>query len=255
MQDKKIIALIPAKGDSTRIPKKNIIPLGGHPLIAYTIHAAIQSGIFESIYVSTDSQNIAFIAEKYGIGTMIAYMRTIRNKNGTILERSYIDTEITPDILWVKDVLSKIEAPDYFMILRPTSPFRTEMTIKRAWRQYQDFDEHDSMKSVERCKQHPYKQWEIDNDYLISLSYLKPRDDNQRGFELPYQSLPEIYAQNGCIDIGETRNVIYRNTVFGEKIMPFFTEGYEGFDLNRREDLILAEALIERGLIKLPKIK
>src|SRR4051812_26068956 len=109
-----IVALIPARGGSKRLPAKNIRPLAGHPLIAYTISAAIESGIFTSVIVSTDVEETAHIALHYG--AEVPFLRPIEYAG-----------DLSPDVEWIEDTLTKLKASgrtfDCFSILRPTSPF------------------------------------------------------------------------------------------------------------------------------------
>ena len=149
MKKKSIIALIPARSGSERIPEKNIKRLGPHPLIAYTISAAKESELFDDIVVSTDSKTYAKIAEYYGASS-------------PFLRPSEISGSKSPDKEWVSYTLDKLEKDmkckyEYFSILRPTSPFRTAETIKRAWNQFSKDKNSESIWAIELIKQHPGK--------------------------------------------------------------------------------------------------
>ena len=118
------VALIPARSGSKRILNKNIKKLNNKPLISYTIKAAIKSKLFDQVILVTDSKKYASIGKRFG-----AKVPFIRSKN--------ISSSKSPDIQWVKWILKKINYTNYktdiFFILRPTSPFRTAKTIKKAW--------------------------------------------------------------------------------------------------------------------------
>ncbi len=233
-----IIGLIPCRSGSRRIPNKNIYLLGGHPLLAYSIQAAKDSGIFDGIYVSSDSRNIGWIAEKYG-AKFIHCPLEIAHK------------DLDPDIKWVRHALDVTKC-DVFAILRPTSPFRTGKTIQRAWEVFNSLPVASSIRAVEKCKQHPYKMWTIKYgrlEPLITESKVKQL------FNTPYQSLPEVYVQNASLEISWANNVYYNDSISGDNIKPFFTEGYEGFDINNFIDIDLARLLISRGDATLPKVK
>ncbi|HEY3183251.1 MAG TPA: acylneuraminate cytidylyltransferase family protein, partial [Gaiellaceae bacterium] len=109
------VALVPARAGSQRVPGKNVLPLAGHPLIAYTIAAARESGVFAAVVVSTDSDEIAEIARRYGADV-------------PGLRPAELATSTSPDIEWVLHVMSN-RSEDLFAILRPTSPFRSAATI------------------------------------------------------------------------------------------------------------------------------
>lgn len=237
----KIIALIPARHESKRIPHKNIQKLDSYPLIAYTIQAARMSGIFEEVIVSTEHEMSAKIAEQFGA-------KVIMRPREMALDHS-IDYE------WIKYTLDTLGKDyDCFAILRPTSPFRTKETIQRAWQEFQEKQPCDSLRAVERCKQHPFKMWlvEPDDDRMRSFSVLM--GFGSEPYNRPYQTLQPIYVQNGCIEIAHCSVIGKYKNVSGRKIIPFFTEGYEGYDLNTLDDWRFAEYLINIFVAKLPKI-
>ena len=226
----KVIALIPCRSGSKRIPNKNISILNGHPLFAYSIQAAKDSGIFDGIYVSSDSSNIGWLAEKYG-ADFIHCPLEIAHK------------DLDPDIKWVRHAL-EVTKCDVFSILRPTSPFRTGETIRRAWEIFNSFPIPSSVRAVERCKQHPYKMWLIKSDRLEPLI---EESKIRQFYNLPSQSLPEVYVQNASLEIAWANNVYFNDSISGDNIKPFFTEGCEGFDINNPEDLREAEYLVNQG--------
>jgi N-acylneuraminate cytidylyltransferase len=238
-----IVALIPARSGSKRVPNKNVRLLVGHPLIAYTISAALQSGIFSSVIVSTDSVHYASIAKHYG--AEVPFMRP-----------PDIAGELSPDIEWVEYVLSYLRDQgrvyDCFSILRPTSPFRQPGTIRRAWQKFLKGIGVDSLRAVEKCKQHPGKMWVVRGKCMVPLLPFSPAE--QPWHSSQYQSLPKVYVQNASLEIAWSRVVFQERTIAGQIVMPFFTQDYEGFDINNEYDWKLAEELIESGEVMLPEI-
>ncbi len=239
----KIIALIPARSGSKRLSDKNIRPLGGHPLIAYTIAAALQSRIFDTVFVSTDSERYAEIAKYYG--AEVSFLRPVE-----------ISGNLSPDIEWVRDTLERLdgEGRNYkcFSILRPTSPFRQADTIRRAWQEFTSKKGVDSIRAVELCKQHPGKMWVILGKRMVPL--LPLGSTGQPWHSSQYQSLPKVYVQNTSLEIAWTRIVFEEGTIAGNIVEPFLTQGYEGFDVNDSYDWELAEKLVQRGQAILPNI-
>jgi N-acylneuraminate cytidylyltransferase len=238
-----IIALIPARAGSKRVPDKNIRPLAGHPLIAYTISAALQSEIFSAVLVSTDSQSYADIAKYYG--AEVPYLRPAK-----------LGGDHSPDIDWVDHILNRLQQDrrEYacFSILRPTSPFRLPETIQRAWSAFNREKGVDSLRAVEKCKQHPGKMWVVRGNRMVPLLPLTPAE--QPWHSSQYQSLPEVYAQNASLEIAWSRVVFKGRTIAGNVLMPFFTENYEGFDVNSAYDWDLAEHLVKSGQAQLPSV-
>lgn len=223
----KLVALIPARAGSKRIPGKNFRPFFGHPLIAYTIDSAKKAGIFSGIYVSSDSEEIGKVAEYYGAEWIKRSAKLAKDNSA--------------DIEWIANALAQISC-DVFMILRPTSPFRTDETIKRAWGQWRKR----GIKAVEPVKQHPSKMWDV-----FTKRRMEPIEGIQFNHLLPLQKLKKVFIQNGCLEIRSSWD--FHGHILNYQ--PFFTEGYEGFDLNDEIDWITANVLVERHMVPWPKIE
>lgn len=238
------IALIPARAGSKRVPNKNIRQLGGHPLLAYSIAAALDSGVFSAVHVSTDSEEIAAIARHYGAET-------------PFLRPAPLAGDLSPDIDWIEytfDCLEQLDRNyDCFAILRPTNPFRLPATIRRAWQTFRHQTGVDSLRAVEKCSEHPGKMWVLRGSRLLPLLPFGPV--SQPWHSTPYQALPEVYVQNASLEIAWTRVVRAGRTIAGETVVPFVTAGHEGFDINQPNDLRLAEELIQSGAATLPAVK
>jgi CMP-N,N'-diacetyllegionaminic acid synthase len=238
-----IVGLIPARSGSKRVPEKNIRPLIGHPLMAYSIAAALQSEIFSDVIVSTDSGQYADIARYYG--AEVPFLRPPE-----------LAGDVSPDIEWVEYTLKKLQkkSREYncFCILRPTSPFRLPETIQRAWFLFLKEDGVDSLRAVEKCQQHPGKMWVVRGNRMIPLLPLSPAE--QPWHSSQYQSLPEVYVQNASLEIAWSRVVFEEKTIAGNVLMPFFTENYEGFDVNNPYDWEIAENLVVKEKAQLPYI-
>jgi N-acylneuraminate cytidylyltransferase len=238
-----IVALIPARAGSKRVPDKNIRPLAGHPLMAYTVAAALKSNVFSDVIVSTDSEKYAEMARYYG--AEVPFMRP-----------SELAGDVSPDIEWVEYTLKKLQEDDRkydcFSILRPTSPFRLPETIQRAWQAFLKAEGVDSLRAVEKCHQHPGKMWIVRGNRMMPLLPLSPPE--QPWHSSQYQSLPEVYVQNASLEIAWTRVVLQARTIAGTVLMPFLTAGYEGFDVNNPFDWDLAEHLVTNEDVPLPVV-
>jgi CMP-N-acetylneuraminic acid synthetase len=238
-----IVALIPARAGSKRVPDKNVRPLAGHPVMAYTIAAALQSKVFSDVIVSTDSEQYAEIARYYG--AEVPFLRPTE-----------LASDISPDIEWLEYTLRKLEEDgrkyDCFSILRPTSPFRLPETIRRAWQAFLAEEGVDSLRAVEKCQQHPGKMWVIRGKRMMPLLPLSPPE--QPWHSSQYQVLPEVYVQNASLEIAWTWVVLKERTIAGSVLMPFFTKEYEGFDVNNFYDWTLAEHWISSGDVQLPAV-
>lgn len=240
-----IIALIPARGGSKRIKNKNIKQFGKHPLIAYTIKIAFQSKLFSRIIVSTESSKIAEISKYYG--AEVPFLRPAE-----------FATDLSPDIDWLKYTLKKLEILKnkitYFSILRPTNPFRSTQMILKAWKILANDRNAHSIRAIEKCAEHPAKMWILKSKTMNPV--LKNPDKRDiEWFSSPYQSLPLIYKQNGSLEITKSEIPIKTNSISGNNIIPFITDGFEGYDINSQKDWVYAQYLLKTNQAKLPEIK
>jgi CMP-N-acetylneuraminic acid synthetase len=238
-----VIALIPARSGSVRVADKNVRRLGGHPLIAYTIAAARASEVFAAVLVSTDSPKYAATARHYGA-------------EAPFLRPPQLAGATSPDIDWVDFTLRRLRDGgrmfDCFAILRPTSPFRQAQTICRAWQSFLGENGVDSLRAVEKCRQHPGKMWVLRGRRMLPLLPLTPAE--QPWHSSQYASLPEVYVQNASLEIAWTRVVWEDRSIAGQTVMPFLTEGYEGVDINDPKDWWYVEYLLDTGAARLPTV-
>jgi CMP-N,N'-diacetyllegionaminic acid synthase len=232
------VALVPARGGSQRVPGKNVAPLAGHPLIAYAIAGARESGLFDAVVVSTDSEEIAAVARSYG-----ADVPGLRPEE--------IATSTSPDIEWVRHVLASTSY-ELFSILRPTSPFRRGATIRRAWDQFLAVPDADSIRAVRPVREHPGKMWRIEGELMTPLL-------PQIAGEVPTHSrqmaaLPRVYVQDSSLEIARTR-IVEDGEIAGRRVVPFLTEGVEGFSIDYPGDIEEAERLAAADPSLLPAIE
>jgi CMP-N,N'-diacetyllegionaminic acid synthase len=224
------VALVPARSGSKRVPDKNVRRLAGHPLLAYAIAGARDSGVFSAVVCSTESELYADIARHYGADV-------------PCLRPAAMAGDVSPDIEWVEHMLGALAAEgrqfDCFSILRPTSPFRRGATVRRAWSQFTAASGIHSLRAVEKVAQHPGKMWVVRGGRLLPLLPLSPTDRPWHSAQ--YQALPEVYVQNASLEIAWTRVVADTGTIAGSAIVPFLTEGLEGLDVNSPRDWAWAE--------------
>jgi CMP-N,N'-diacetyllegionaminic acid synthase len=164
------------------VPRKNVKLLGGQPLIAWTIAAAKLSGVFTEIGVSTDDDETCQIAWDLGVKTW--------------RRPAALAQDDSPDIEWVREVFKDPTVQDAhaFAILRPTSPFRTDATIQRAYRQFKRQEVH-SIRAVEPVKQHPGKMWTVESVSALDWPGLAREDISIRTYEAPWHSCRRRYCR------------------------------------------------------------
>lgn len=236
------VAFVPARSGSERVPHKNIRPLAGHPLLAYPIETALQSGVFERVVVSTDAEAIAEIARWYGADV-------------PFLRPGEYATATSPDIEWLRFTLERLDASyDLFAIVRATNPFRGPDAVQRGLDRLLATPEADSVRAVELVKQHPGKMWLLAEDGRTMRPLLDQSHLDVAWHAGQYQALPPVYTQNSALEIAWTRVVAETGTREGRVLAPFLTEGYEGFNVDDEDDWERAERLIASGAARLPEV-
>lgn len=225
--DQELTILIPARAGSKRIPGKNTRSLGGKPLFLWTVDAALSANVAHVIVSTDDPEVKAWLDYKYRF---------------SIHERKPEHaTDTSPDIEWVLDVLPMVTTP-YVAICRPTSPFRTASTIRRAYAALVGSGA-DSIRAVERVTHpHPAKMWIMD-DFGMRPVMEGRHDDGTPYHSSPTQSLPPVYVQNASLEIARVEAIKATGTISGYRIVPFFTDPIEGFDVNTPEDWAEAERI------------
>jgi N-acylneuraminate cytidylyltransferase len=236
----KRVAFVPARSGSVRVIDKNIRDFFGHPLMAYTIRCAIEAEMFDEVVCVTDSPDYAKIAVEYG--ATVPDLRPAGTASST-----------SPDISWVSWALDLLESSgqsfEVFSILRPTSPFRRIETISRAWSLFEAKQPADSLRAIRACKEHPGKMWVVDEDCMKPL--LSNHIDGVPWHSNQTALLPDIYIQDASLEIALTNNIKLGKGISGDHVVPFISEGFEGFDINTIDDWIRAEELVRNGEVDL----
>jgi len=209
-KNKNIIALIPARGGSKSIPKKNIIDLGGFPLIAYSIAAAKLSKHIARVIVSTDSEEIAEVAKRYG--AEVPFMRPAEFATDTAIDLDVVKHAIA----WLKE--NEEGGPEYIVFLRPTTPLRDPAMIDKAIENLLAHPEATSLRSGHEIRESPYKLFGKEGDYFVGLF---PQDPRPEYYNLPRQSFPPVYQPDGYVDIWKTQTIGDMGMLHGSKILAF----------------------------------
>ena len=201
-----VLAIIPARGGSKGIPRKNIRDFAGYPLIAYSIAAGLQSKYVTRTIVSTDDAEIAAVAREYGAETPFLRPAEFSQDNTT-------DLPVFKHALeWLKEHEGYV--PDIVIQLRPTSPIRPRDCVDGAIQILIDHPEADSVRGVVESGQNPYKMWQVDDkgvmQPLLTVGGIK------EAYNTPRQQLPPTYWQTGHIDAIRPRAILEKNSMSGE---------------------------------------
>lgn len=215
----KIVCVIPARGGSKGVPRKNIRKLSGYPLIAYSIAACRLSTKIDRIIVSTDSMEIAEIAKSFGAEVPFIRPAEIAKDNSTDIE--FMEHAIN----WFYKNEGII--PEYFVHIRPTTPLREPELIDTAIVKIIDNAEATSLRSVHEIRESPYKLFGIKNDFLVGLY---PDDPRPEYYNLPRQNFPPVYQPNGYVDVVKSETILKLKSLHGPKILSFLTQNVGEID-------------------------
>lgn len=208
----KILALIPARGGSKGIPRKNLLVVNGKPLVAYSILQALASKHITRTIVSTDDDEIARVARQFG--AEVPFMRPVELARDTSLD---FET-FWHALVWLRD--NERYTCELVVHLRPTVPVRRVEVIDEAIEMMLKHPDADALRSVSVPIQTPYKMWRIEDGYLKPLLTL---EGVREPYCLPRQVLPKVYWQNGYVDIVRPNVILEKRLMYGEKILPFIT--------------------------------
>jgi len=235
----KVLAIVPARGGSKSIPRKNIKLLGGVPLIAYSIAAGLQAQTVDRVIVSTDDPEIADIARQWG--SEVPFMRPAE-----------LAEDDTPDLPVFQHALRWLEEnegyrPEIVVQLRPTSPFRRLAYIDNAVNALIRRPDADAVRTVCVPFQNPFKMWTIDQE-----GFLRPLLEGQgpEPYNMPRQKLPQVYWQTGCVDATRWGTIMQLESMTGRRILPLIVDASDWVDIDSPADWLLAEQLLGSGQLR-----
>jgi len=231
---KHVLAVIPARGGSKGIQRKNLVPILGKPLVAHSIEHARASRCINRIIVSTEDNEIAEVARK--AGAEVPFMRPDILAGDTVLD--------LPVFQHVLQELRQRESytPDLIVHLRPTTPLRKQPWIDDAVELLTANDEADSVRSVSMPSQHPYRVFRIDD-----RGYLDPimKHEHATPYLLRRQELPHMYYYNCVIDVTRPATIWNKASMTGDHILPYVMDADEVIDVDSPRDLAIARLLME----------
>jgi CMP-N-acetylneuraminic acid synthetase len=238
MISNKVIVIIPARGGSKGIPRKNIRSFGGYPLLAYSIAAGLAAETVQRVIVSTDDEEIAQVAQSFG--AEVPFLRP-----------SEFAQDRTPDLPVFQHALSWLAEnesyrPDIVVQLRPTSPFRRVSHVDQAVYRLVERPQADSIRAVCVPFQNPFKMWRVEVD-----GFMRPLLETQfkEPYNMPRQELPEVFWQTGYVDAAWADTITSKNSMTGDFILPLIIDPSEWIDIDSLDDWQRAERMLERGEI------
>ncbi len=234
-----VLAIIPARGGSKGIPRKNIRLFAGYPLIAWSIAAAKQASLVTRVIVSTDDEEIASVAREYGAET--PFLRPA--------ELAQDQTTDLPVFEHTLKFLEEVEGyrPEMIVQLRPTSPIRPRGMVDDSIRILINHADADCVRGVVPAAQNPFKMWRFNGDNkplnpLIELAGIA------EPYNAPRQVLPPVYWQTGHIDTIRYATIVQKHSLTGDVIYPITIDPKYTVDIDTPADWVKYEALVYSGL-------
>lgn len=231
INDKKVLALIPAREGSKGIKDKNIIEIGGKPLISYTINAAKNSKYIDKVIVSTDGDKIANVAIKYGVSVPFLRPKNLAQDNSNV---------ITTVVYTLEQLNSNNEKYDIIVLLQPTSPFRNQNHIDEALEMLINNNLTSILSVCETDKNPTLIRQFKENNKIIPLI---ETDISLR------QEMPKYYLLNGAIYINYTKD-IHINKYLKDNEYGYIMDKYHSLDIDEHIDIEIANLYLQRKLVK-----
>jgi N-acylneuraminate cytidylyltransferase len=237
MASKDVLALIPARGGSKSIPYKNIQLFAGHPLLSFSVAAALQSELVSRVIVSTDDERVAEAARQ--AGAEVPFLRP-----ADIAQDTTLDLPVFQHALhWLAE--NERYQPEILVHLRPTSPIRPRGMVDAAIQVLLDHPEADSVRGVVPSGQNPHKMWRVQADG--SMQPLLSVDGVEEPYNAPRQQLPATYWQTGHIDAVRVSTILDKASMSGDTRWPLFIDPHYTVDIDTQTDLRRAEWLVASG--------
>lgn len=232
---KKLLAVIPARGGSKGIPRKNIKELNGKPLIAWTIEEALKSRYLDRVILSSDDEEIIQVAREWGCE--VPFKRP-----------SELALDTTPGIDPVLHAIEAISGYDYVVLLQPTSPLRTvedidcsiELCVQRNV---------DSCVSVTKQDKSPYWMYNLSESGLM-IPVMKPAEELDTTRR---QNLPDVYSLNGAVYVAKIEKLKVSKSFITENTVAYMMPKDRSIDIDEEIDLILSEAILVKRKTEIKK--
>lgn len=224
---KRILAIVPARGGSKGIPRKNVKEIGGKPLIAWTIEAAQKSKYIDHLVVSTEDHEIASVSRSYGAEVL--------------LRPEELAQDDTPGIDVVLHAVEQLQGYSYVVLLQPTSPLRTTEDIDQC---LESLVSNGAPACVSLCEVDQPPHWM----YIVNeQNKLQPIVDNINQY-YRRQEIPKTYALNGAIYVAETEWLFLKKSFLSEETLPFIMPRERSIDIDVPFDLEFADIVLRQRL-------
>lgn len=236
----RVLALIPARGGSKSVPRKNVRLLAGHPLIAYSIAAGLGARGVGRVVVSTDDEEIANVARAYG--AEVPFLRPAALAGDETLDLPVVEHALE----WLAEHESF--RPETVVQLRPTSPLRPSGLVDHGLEVLAAHPDGDAARAVIPSGQNPFKMWRpTDDGRIVPLL----SDGLHEPYNMPRQLLPQTFWQTGHLDVIRSRTILGKRSLTGDRVYPIRVGPEYAVDIDVPRDFERAEALLKEARLDL----
>ena len=230
----RVLAIIPARGGSKGIPRKNLYPFLGKPLIYWSILAAQKSALIDRVVVSTEDTEIETVSRE--LGAEVPFLRP-----ESLAADDVTDYPVIRDCL---EKLKKIEGvqPEIVVQLRPTSPLRPTGLIDQGIEKLMGTEDADSLRVVCEPQNNPYKMWQISGKFMRPLI----ETSMYEAFNQPRQNLPAAYWQIGTLDVIRVETIFDKESLSGSRTLPLVVDPSIAVDIDDLDSLKRAETVFKQ---------
>lgn len=231
INNRKVVAIIPARGGSKGIPGKNLYKVHGKSLVELAVELAKSHHEIDEVYVSTDCEDIYSLSRKLGVSTPTLrpkHLATDESKTSDVI-RNLVETGI-------------LKKEDILLLLQPTSPLRSRENLFDVVEAFSKEKPSAVVSVCEVSEPHPYKVQTIENGFLSSFM--------GSNSSVPRQSLPSVYRLNGAFYLINVSSVLEEDTFVPKRSLPYLMEEINSINLDSKMDLLLLDTIIKEGLIK-----
>lgn len=229
--DKRILAVITARGGSKGVPRKNIKDLGGRPLIAYSIEVAKQSGLISHLIVSTDDEEIANMAKEFGAD--VPFMRPVELAGDTVVHADVMKHAVG----FMEERLGIFF--DYVVILQPTSPFRLVGDIDETLKVLMESGADSGVSMMELDGDHPIKIKKMEGNQVLPYCLSEPEGVRR-------QDLPKAYKRSSAVYAVKRDVLMNQGMIFGGSTVGYVVPNERSIDIDTEYDWLRAEYMLKK---------
>ena len=235
-----VLALVPARSGSKAVKDKNVLPLAGHPLLGWSVAAALRATLVDRVLLSTDSPAYAAVGEAYG--AEVPFLRPAALATDEAVDNGFVEHALD----WLAE---RGEEPDLVVLLRPTSPLRRPEVVDEAVETFCTADGATALRSLHEMSETAYKTFEITDGCLRPVGLPAGTVDDANA---PRQHFPSTYEANGYVDILSTSLIRSTGLLYGDRVVPYMTEPV--LEIDTLSDIRYLEYLVEKDPVVVERL-